>query len=151
MTEVKASKSGLTVSFEGKNAPEKAENFDYILESVGRRPNGLTIGADKAGVDVDARGFIAVDKQMRSNQPHIFAIGDICGDPMLAHKAVPEGRLAAEVIAGKAHFFDQKCIASVAYTDPEIAWTGLTEKEAKAKGIEYEKGVFPWEIGRAHV
>ncbi len=144
VTEVKATKNGLSVSFEGKHAPKEAEKFDYILESVGRRPNGELIGADKAGVELDERGFIKVDKQMRTNQPHIFAIGDICGNPMLAHKAVPEGRLAAEVIAGKAHFFDQKCIASVAYTDPEVAWTGLTEKEAKAHGIEYEKGVFPW-------
>ena len=144
VTKVEESKGGFLVTFEGKNAPAKPEKFDYILESVGRRPNGLLIGADKAGVTVDERGFIAVDKQMRTNQKHIFAVGDLVGNPMLAHKAVPEGRLAAEVAAGKAHYFDQKCIASVAYTDPEVAWTGLTEREAKDQGIAYEKGVFPW-------
>lgn len=144
VTEIKAEKSGLMVSFEGKDAPKKAEKFDYILESVGRKPNGKLIGADKAGVEVDDKGFIKVDKQCRTNQDHIYAIGDICGNPMLAHKAVPEGRLAAEVASGKSHYFDQKCIASVAYTDPEVAWTGLTEKEAKEQGIAYERGAFPW-------
>jgi dihydrolipoamide dehydrogenase len=134
----------LYVTFEGENAPAKPEKFDRILCAVGRVPNGKDIDADKAGVEVDARGFIAVDKQMRTNVPHIFAIGDIAGNPMLAHKAIPEGRVAAEVISGLKHFFDPKCIPSVAYTDPEVAWTGLTETEAKAKGIKYGKGVFPW-------
>ncbi len=150
VTQVEAKKDGLWVTFEGDNAPAKPERFDHILSAVGRRPNGDQLAADKAGVNVDARGFIAVDKQMRTNVPHIYAIGDLCGNPMLAHKAIPEGRLAAEVIAGMKHYFDVKCIPSVAYTDPEIAWVGLTEQEAKAKGIRYGKGVFPWAAsGRA--
>jgi len=150
VTKVDVKKDGLMVTFEGANAPAKPEKFDHILVAVGRRPNGLLIGADKAGVTVDERGFIAVDQQLRTNVPHIYAIGDINGDPMLAHKAIPEGRTAAEVIAGKKHFFDPKCIASVAYTDPEIAWVGVTEKEAKEQGIAYEKAVFPWAAsGRA--
>lgn len=144
VTKVEAKKDGLYVTFEGENAPAKPEKFDRILCAVGRVPNGKDINADKAGVDVDQRGFITVDKQMRTNVPHIFAIGDIAGNPMLAHKAIPEGRVAAEVIAGLKHYFDPKCIPSVAYTDPEVAWTGLTETEAKAKGIKYGKGVFPW-------
>jgi len=144
VTKVEAKKDGLYVTFEGENAPEKPEKFDRILCAVGRIPNGKDIDADKAGVEVDARGFISTDKQMRTNVQHIFAIGDIAGNPMLAHKAIPEGRVAAEVISGLKHFFDPKCIPSVAYTDPEIAWTGLTETEAKAKGIKYGKGVFPW-------
>lgn len=144
VTKVEAKKDGLYVTFEGENAPAKPEKFDRILCAVGRVPNGKDIDADKAGVEVDARGFIATDKQMRTNVPHIFAIGDIAGNPMLAHKAIPEGRVAAEVISGLKHFFDPKCIPSVAYTDPEVAWTGLTETEAKAKGIKYGKGVFPW-------
>jgi dihydrolipoamide dehydrogenase len=144
VTKVEAKKDGLYVTFEGENAPAKPEKFDRILCAVGRVPNGKDIDADKAGVEVDARGFIATDKQMRTNVPHIFAIGDIASNPMLAHKAIPEGRVAAEVIAGLKHFFDPKCIPSVAYTDPEVAWTGLTETEAKAKGIKYGKGVFPW-------
>lgn len=150
VTKVEAKKDGLYVTFEGENAPAKPEKFDRILCAVGRRPNGDSIDADKAGVKVDERGFIPVDKQMRTNVPHIFAIGDIAGNPMLAHKAIPEGRVAAEVIAGHKHFFDPKCIASVAYTDPEVAWVGMTENEAKAKGIKYGKGVFPWAAsGRA--
>lgn len=144
VTKVDAKKDGLWVTFEGENAPEKPQRFDKILVAVGRRPNGKLIGAENAGVNVDERGFIAVDKQLRTNVPHIFAIGDIVGNPMLAHKAVPEGRTAAEVIAGKKHFFDPKCIPSVAYTDPEIAWVGVTEAEAKEKGINYGKGVYPW-------
>jgi len=144
VTKVEAKKDGVYVTFEGKNAPDKPQKFDHVLESVGRIPNGKDIGADKAGVNVDERGFITVDNQLRTNVPHIFAIGDVVGQPMLAHKAVPEGRLAAEVIAGKKHYFDPKCIASVAYTDPEIAWTGVTENEAKEKGINYGKAVFPW-------
>ncbi len=144
VTKVEAKKDGLYVTFEGENAPDKPERFDRILSAVGRRPNGDQIDAAKAGVHVDERGFIKTDKQMRTNVPHIFAIGDIVGNPMLAHKAIPEGRVAAEVIAGLKHYFDPKCIASVAYTDPEIAWVGVTENEAKASGIKYGKGVFPW-------
>lgn len=149
VTKVEANEKGLLVTFEGKNAPEP-QLFDRILVAVGRRPNGDQINAEKAGIKVDERGFIAVDKQMRTNVPHIFAIGDVVGNPMLAHKAVPEGRIAAEVIAGKKHYFDAKCIASVAYTDPEVAWVGLTEDEAKKQGIDFGKGVFPWAAsGRA--
>lgn len=129
---------------EGQHATEKPEAFQQVLVAVGRKPNGGTIDAEKAGIHVDERGFIKVDKQLRTNIPHIFAIGDVIGQPMLAHKAIPEGRVAAEVISGKKHYFDPRCIPSVAYTDPEIAWTGLTEKEAKEKGIQYEKAVFPW-------
>jgi len=150
VTKVEAKKDGLYVTFEGEGAPSKPEKFDRILCAVGRRPNGDSIAADKAGVKVDERGFIPVDKQQRTNVPNIFAIGDICGNPMLAHKAMPEGRIAAEVIAGFKHYADFKCIASVAYTDPEVAWVGVTENEAKAKGIQYGKGVFPWAAsGRA--
>ena|SRR3990167_8515390 len=144
VTKVEAKKDGLWVTFEGENAPAKPEKFDRILCAVGRVPNGKLVGADKAGVKVDERGFIAVDKQQRTNVPHIFAIGDVSGMPMLAHKAIPEGRVAAEVIAGEKHFFDAKAIPSVAYTDPEVAWVGVTETEAKAKGLKYGKGVFPW-------
>jgi dihydrolipoamide dehydrogenase len=144
VTKVEAKKDGLYVTFEGEGAPDKPEKFDRILSAVGRRPNGDQTDAGKAGVKVDERGFIAVDKQMRTNVPHIFAIGDVVGNPMLAHKAMPEGRIAAEVIAGFKCHFDAKCIPSVAYTDPEIAWVGVTENEAKAKGIKYGKGVFPW-------
>ncbi len=135
VTKVEAKKDGLYVSFEGKNAPEKPQRYDAILSSVGRRPNGGKISADKAGVKVDERGFIPVDNQCRTNVPHIFAIGDVVGNPMLAHKAVPQGRLVAEVIAGKKHFFDPLCIPGVAYTDPEVAWVGVTEKEAKEQNI----------------
>lgn len=142
VTEVKAAASGLTVTFEGKHAG--SEEFDVILVSVGRIPNGRDVGAEAAGVHVDDRGFITVDRQMRTNLPHIFAIGDVVGQPMLAHKAVPEGRLAAEIASGKTYEFDARCIPSVAYTDPEVAWVGMTEGELKEKGIEYEKGVFPW-------
>lgn len=144
VTKVEAKKDGLYVTFEGENAPAKPEKFDSILVAVGRTPNGKLLNAEKAGVNVDEKGFIKVDSQMRTNVPHIFAIGDIVGQPMLAHKAIPEGRIAAEVIAGKKHYFEPKCIPSVAYTDPEIAWTGLTEEQAKAQGINYDKGVFPW-------
>ena len=144
VTKVEAKKDGLYVTFEGENAPSKPEKFDMILSAVGRRPNGDQVDAGKAGVNVDERGFIKTDNQMRTNVPHIFAIGDIVGNPMLAHKAIPEGRVAAEVISGLKHYFDPKCIASVAYTDPEISWVGVTENEAKASGIKYGKGVFPW-------
>ena len=129
---------------EGEHATDKPLSFQQVLVAVGRKPNGGTINADKAGVKVDERGFIPVDKQMRTNVSHIFAIGDVVGQPMLAHKAIPEGKVAAEVIAGMKHYFDPKCIASVAYTDPELAWAGLTEKEAKAQGVAYEKAAFPW-------
>lgn len=145
-----AKKDGIWVQFEGKDAPKDPVRYDYVLQSVGRIPNGKMLDAEKAGVQVDERGFIATDKQMRTNVPHIFAIGDIVGQPMLAHKAVPEGRLAAEVISGKKHFFDPKCIPNVAYTDPEVAWVGMTEAEAKAQNIDYDKGVYPWAAsGRA--
>lgn len=144
VTKVDAKKDGIYVTFEGDNAPKEPQKYDRILVAVGRRPNGGTVAADKAGVNVDERGFIAVDNQMRTNVSHIFAIGDVVGQPMLAHKATYEGRLAAEVIAGKKHFNDAKVIPSVAYTDPEVSWVGLTEREAKEKGIKVEKGVFPW-------
>lgn len=145
VTKVEAKDDGLWVTFEGEHAPtENPQRFDRILSAVGRTPNGNKLDADKAGVKVDERGFISVDKQLRTNVPHIYAIGDIIGQPMLAHKAVSEGHVAAEVIAGKKHFFEPKCIPSVAYTDPEVAWVGVTEAQAKQDGITYEKGVFPW-------
>ena len=144
VTKVDAKKEGLYVTFEGKNVPAKPVKYDGILMAVGRTPNGKLIDADKAGVNVDERGFIAVDKQQRTNVAHIFAIGDIVGQPMLAHKAVPEGKVAAEVIAGKKHYFDPKCIPAVAYTDPEVGWVGVTEQQAKEQGLDYGKGVFPW-------
>ncbi len=144
VTKVEAKKDGIYVSMEGEHATDKPLCFQQVLVAVGRKPNGGNIAAEKAGVNVDERGFIKVDKQMRTNVEHIFAIGDVVGQPMLAHKAIPEGKVAAEVIAGKKHFFDPKCIASVAYTDPELAWVGLTEKDAKAQNINYEKGSFPW-------
>jgi dihydrolipoamide dehydrogenase len=143
VTAVKAEKKGLVVSFEGEKAP-KTDTFDCVLVAVGRTPNGNKIGADKAGVAVDQRGFIAVDDQMRTNVPHIFAIGDIVGQPMLAHKAAHEGKVAAAVCAGEKRAFIARVIPSVAYTDPEVAWVGVTETEAKAKGLDYGKGVFPW-------
>jgi dihydrolipoamide dehydrogenase len=144
VTAVEAKKDGLWVTFVGDKAPKEPQRFDQVLCAVGRKPNGALIAADKAGVAVDERGFITVDNQLRTNVPHIYAIGDVNGNPMLAHKAVAEGRVAAEVIAGMKHYFDAKVIPSVAYTDPEIAWTGVTEAEAKAKGIAYGKGAFPW-------
>lgn len=150
VTAIEAKKDGIYVSMEGEHATDKPRCFQQVLVSVGRKPNGGTIDAEKAGVTVDERGFIKVDNQQRTNVSHIFAIGDVVGQPMLAHKAIPEGKLAAEVIAGKKHYFDPRCIASVAYTDPELAWTGLTEKEAKEKNIRYEKATFPWAAsGRA--
>src|SRR5690554_1306069 len=150
VTKVEAKKDGIHVTFEGKNAPEKPVKYDAVLVAVGRTPNGGKVGADKAGVNVTDRGFIEVDKQLRTNVEHIFAIGDIVGQPMLAHKAVHEGHVAAEVISGKKHFFDPKVIPSIAYTDPEVAWAGLTEKEAKEQGIAIETAVFPWSAsGRA--
>jgi dihydrolipoamide dehydrogenase len=145
VTNVEARESGLLVHFEGKQAPEEPQEYDMILMSVGRKPNGHKLDADKAGVYVDDRGFIPVtNNQMATNVPHIFAIGDIIGQPMLAHKAIHEARVAAEVCAGHVSHIDAKEIPSVAYTDPEVAWVGLTETEAKAQGINYGKGVFPW-------
>ena len=143
VTEVVASASGLLVSFAGKHAPAEPEMFDFILSAVGRIPNGQKIGAEKAGIVVTEQGFIEVDSQQRTNVAHIFAIGDIVGQPMLAHKATHEGKVAAEVCAGKKSYFNARVIPSVAYTDPEVAWVGLTEEEAKAKGIHYGKGSFP--------
>jgi dihydrolipoamide dehydrogenase len=143
VTAIQALKKGLKVSFEGKGVPEN-DTFDRVLLAVGRSPNGKLIDADKAGVAVDERGFISVDKQQRTNVNHIFAIGDIVGQPMLAHKATHEAKTAAEVIAGMKSYFDAKTIPSVAYTDPEISWMGITEEQAKAEGVEYTKGVFPW-------
>jgi dihydrolipoamide dehydrogenase len=151
---IEALPEGLRATFEsadGAAAAPAPEIFDRVLLSVGRRPNGKNIGAENAGVTVNDRGWIPVDSQMRTNVPHIFAIGDIVGEPMLAHKATHEGKLAAEVIAGIAHHaWEARTIPSVAYTDPEVAWMGLSEPEAKAKGVEYEKAVFPWAAsGRA--
>ena len=143
VTGVVAAAEGLTVSFEGAKAPA-TDTFDQILVAVGRRPNGTLIGAERAGVTVDERGFIGVNKQMRTSVPHIYAIGDVVGPPLLAHKAMHEGKVAAEVIAGKNSFFDARAIPSVAYTDPEVAWAGVTENEARAAGVAYGKGVFPW-------
>jgi dihydrolipoamide dehydrogenase len=146
---LEARKEGILASFEGDNAPAP-QLYDRVLVAVGRRPNGKLIGAEHAGVVVNEQGFIPVDKQQRTNVPHIFAIGDIVGQPMLAHKAVHEGKVAAEVISGHKAAFDARTIPSVAYTDPEVAWMGLTETEAKAQGVEYEKATFPWAAsGRA--
>ncbi|MDT3736709.1 MAG: dihydrolipoyl dehydrogenase [Denitratisoma sp.] len=147
---VEALKEGLKVWLEGEQAPAEPQLYDMILQSAGRSPNGSKIGADKAGVAVDARGFIAVDKQMRTNVPHIFAIGDLVGQPMLAHKAVHEAHVAAEAAAGHKSFFDARVIPGVAYTDPEVAWVGLGEAEAKRQGIKVGIGKFPWAAsGRA--
>ena len=147
---VEAKKDGIYVTFEGDAAPKEAKRYDMVLMSVGRAPNGKKLGADKAGVAVTERGFIETDKQMRTNVPHIFAIGDVVGQPMLAHKAVHEGHVAAEAAAGQKSFFDARVIPSVAYTDPEVAWVGVTEDEAKARGLKIQKSVFPWAAsGRA--
>jgi dihydrolipoamide dehydrogenase len=143
VTRVEPLLEGLRVTFEGEKAPEP-QIYDRILVAVGRVPNGKTISAENAGVTVSDRGYITVDKQMRTNVPHIFAIGDIAAPPMLAHKAMHEAKVAAEVAAGHKSAFDARVIPSVAYTDPEIAWVGLTETEAKAKNIPYKKGAFPW-------
>ncbi len=149
VTAVSAGPDGLTVSFDASGSKDRAKApetavFDAVLVAVGRRPNGKVIGADAAGVFVDERGFIPVDKQQRTNVGHIFAIGDVVGQPMLAHKAVHEGKVAAENTAGKTSYFDATVIPSVAYTDPEVAWVGVTENEAKAAGVKYGKGAFPW-------
>jgi len=147
---VEAKKDAIHVTFEGEQAPQGPQPYDLVLMAVGRSPNGKKIGADKAGVAVTDRGFIPVDNQMRTNVAHIFAIGDIVGQPMLAHKATHEGHVAAEVAAGQKSYFDARVIPSVAYTDPEIAWVGLTEEDARAKGIKVSKGLFPWAAsGRA--
>ena len=143
VTAVESRPEGLVVSFEGQKAPA-TDTFDRILVAVGRRPNGALIDAERAGLDVDPAGFIPVNKQLRTNVPHIFAIGDVVGQPMLAHKAMHEAKVAAEVIAGKNSYFDVRAIPSVAYTDPEVAWAGITENEARAAGVAYGKGVFPW-------
>ena len=150
VTRLEARANGLLAVFEGEQAPVEPQLYDMVLLAVGRRPNGKDIAAEKAGVIVNDRGFIPVDKQQKTNVPHIYAIGDICGDPMLAHKATNEAKIAAEVIAGHNVAFDALTIPSVAYTDPEIAWMGVTETEAKAKGIPFEKASFPWAAsGRA--
>ncbi|WP_439147137.1 dihydrolipoyl dehydrogenase [Vibrio sp.] len=150
VTAVEAKEDGIYVSMEGKKAPVEAERYDAVLVAIGRVPNGALIDAEKAGIEVDERGFINVDKQMRTNVPHIHAIGDVVGQPMLAHKGVHEGHVAAEVISGKKHYFDPKVIPSIAYTEPEVAWVGKTEKEAKAEGLNYEVATFPWAAsGRA--
>ncbi|MES2008888.1 MAG: dihydrolipoyl dehydrogenase [Pseudomonadota bacterium] len=147
---VEAKPDGIYVKFEGEQAPAEPQRYDLVLVSVGRVPNGKRIGAEKAGVAVTDRGFIDVDKQMRTNVPHIFAIGDIVGQPMLAHKAVHEAHVAAEAAHGEKAYFDVKQIPSVAYTDPEVAWAGVTEDQCKAQGIKYGKSVFPWAAsGRA--
>ena len=143
VTSMKPLKAGIKVSFDGDRAPD-SDTFDKVLVSVGRSPNGNKIDADLAGVDVTDQGYINVDVQQRTNITHIFAIGDVVGQPMLAHKAVHEGKVAAEVASGMKSGFDARVIPNVAYTDPEVAWVGLTETEAKAKGIDYGKGVFPW-------
>jgi dihydrolipoamide dehydrogenase len=149
VSKLEATKQGIKATFDGDKAPEP-QIYGRVLVAVGRRPNGKLLDAEKAGVNVDERGFIPVDKQMRTSAPNIFAIGDVIGNPMLAHKASHEGHIAAEVAAGHKRFYDARVIPSVAYTDPEVAWVGLTETEAKEKGIAYGKGVFPWAAsGRA--
>ncbi len=150
VSSMEAKKDGIHVTFEGANAPKNTQVYDRVLVSIGRRPNGKNIGAENAGIAVDDCGYIAVDKQMRTNVPHIFAIGDIVGQPMLAHKATHEAKVAAEVIAGHKVEFQALTIPSVAYTDPEVAWAGISETEAKEKGMEIEKASFPWAAsGRA--
>lgn len=145
-----AKKDGIHVTFEGEGVPDKPQVYDLVLQAVGRAPNGKRIGAEKAGVTVTDRGFIDVDNQMRTNVPHIFAIGDLVGQPMLAHKAVHEGHVAAEAAFGEKSYFDARVIPSVAYTDPEVAWVGLTEEEAKKEGLKIKKGMMPWQaLGRA--
>src|SRR5207249_4581048 len=146
----KTTANGIEVGFEGAKASAAPQVYDVVLVAVGRSANGNAIDADKAGVTVTDRGFIAVDKQMRTNVGHIYAIGDIVGQPMLAHKAVHEGHVAAEAAAGHKSYFDARQIPSVAFTDPEVAWAGLTEEQCKAQGIKYGKAVFPWAAsGRA--
>jgi dihydrolipoamide dehydrogenase len=150
VTAVDATPECISVTMESTDGSKENRDYDAVLVAIGRTPNGLLIEAEKAGVDIDEKGFLTVDKQMRTNVPHIYAVGDVVGQPMLAHKGAHEGHVAAEVIAGKKHYFDPKVIPSIAYTDPEVAWVGKTEREAKAEGIEYEKAIFPWAAsGRA--
>jgi dihydrolipoamide dehydrogenase len=144
VTGLEANEAGIAVGFEGREAPAGPQTYERVLIAVGRKPNGGAIGAEAAGVAVGERGFIEVDRQMRTNVPHIFAIGDIVGQPMLAHKATHEGKVAAEVAAGMKTHFDARVVPSVAYTDPEVAWVGKTEEQLKAEGVAYEKGSFPW-------
>jgi dihydrolipoamide dehydrogenase len=144
VTKVEATKDGLKVWFEGEQAPAAPQLYDRVLVAVGRSPNGKKIDAERAGVVVDERGFIPVDGQLRTNVAHIFAIGDIARQPMLAHKAVHEAHVAAEAAAGEKSWFDARVIPSVAFTDPELAWVGITEEEAKTQGIKYGKATFPW-------
>jgi dihydrolipoamide dehydrogenase len=144
VAKLEAGSLGIAVHFEGDAAPKTPQTYGLVLVAVGRRPNGGSLGAGAAGIEVSQRGFIGVDKQMRTNVPHIYAIGDVVGQPMLAHKASHEGKVAAEAAAGQKSFFDARVVPSVAYTDPEVAWVGLTEEEAKAKGIAVHKGTFPW-------
>ena len=149
VAKLEAKPEGLLATFEGEVKPQQ-QMFNRVLMAVGRRPNGADLGAERAGVAVDARGYIPVDKQQRTNVAHIFAIGDVCGEPMLAHKATHEAKVAAETIAGHKVAFDALTVPSVAYTDPEVAWMGLTETEAKKQGIAYDKASFPWAAsGRA--
>ena len=149
-TKAEAKSDGIYITFEGEHAPADAQIYDLVLVAVGRTPNGKKLDAQKAGVVIDERGFIPVDAQLKTNIAHIYAIGDIVGQPMLAHKAVHEAHVAAEAAAGQKSYFDTKQIPSVAYTDPEVAWAGLSEEQCKAKGIAYEKGLFPWAAsGRA--
>jgi len=150
VTAVEPKDRGIEVTFETKNGSTITNEYDAVLVAIGRSPNGKFIDAEKAGIEVTDQGFITVDKQLRTNVPHIYAVGDIVGQPMLAHKGVHEGHIAAEVIAGKKHFFEPKTIPSIAYTDPEVAWVGKTEKEANEEEIDYEVSVFPWAAsGRA--
>jgi dihydrolipoamide dehydrogenase len=144
VTKLEAKRDGIAVQFEGDQAPAEAQTYGLVLVAVGRSANGRKLAADKAGIEVDERGLIKVDKQQRTNVAHIFAIGDIVGQPMLAHKASHEGKVAAEAAAGLKSFFDARVVPAVAYTDPEVAWVGLTEDEAKARGVAFEKGTFPW-------
>jgi len=143
VAKLEATKLGIKATFEGPGAPEP-QTYSRVLVAVGRRPNGKLLDAEKAGVAVDERGFIPVDRQMRTSAPNIYAIGDVIGNPMLAHKASHEAHVAAEVAAGHKRFFDARVIPSVAYTDPEVAWVGITETEAKKNGVQYKKGQFPW-------
>ena len=150
VTAVEPKDSGIEVTFENKDGSTNTKEYDAVLVAIGRSPNGKFIDAEKAGIEVTDQGFIKVDKQLRTNVPNIYAVGDIVGQPMLAHKGVHEGHIAAEVIAGKKHFFEPKTIPSIAYTDPEVAWVGKTEKEANEQEIDYEVSVFPWAAsGRA--